>query len=246
MSCHQLPELCPDYHAGALSAQQAARYEQHLRECAECRLADAEYGEGLALLQPLPEEVSERSDEQFLADLLASGECPLHISADARQGFLAETLHPQDLVGALHATPLPARRSPLRWLPLALAASILLALSALLWQRGQPQPERAEAELALDDETLFAEADLLAWVEELPRLEESLLEGQAELALGEVLPEGPEQDPEALEEELWAELALEDEALEEPWPEPEPGLQEALEALSPEQLEHLKELVEQG
>ena len=55
--CETLPEQAPDYHSGALTAADAARYESHLSSCPSCQRADEQYRQGLELLLPWPAEM---------------------------------------------------------------------------------------------------------------------------------------------------------------------------------------------
>jgi hypothetical protein len=231
MDCHELPELCPDYHAGALEEAQAARYREHLALCEACRSADEEYRQGLELLMPWPVEPSSRSDREFLGALFAVA------GRSGDPGSPGMSLLPS-------RSPRAVRRPRLVLGPLALAASLLIALAWMGWQ------DREALVAGQDAEALIAAAleqdDALAPWADLSGLEASLLEAQAEL-LGEASElDLPDLDPAGFEEGLWSELAAEAGGFEEPWPGDGPSLEEELDRLEPQELQRLVTLFEQG
>jgi hypothetical protein len=235
MDCHELPELGPDFHAGTLDAPAAALYAQHLAACERCQREDGEYRDGLTLLLPMPAARPRRSDPEFLSALMAA----IDRAAPARPRQPIALPAPLSRVAA-------GRRHALA--PLALAASLLVMLSGLLWlDRPARGPDPTAALAALSGPELIDEDPMLAWAE-LPQLEERLLDAQeAELLdeIGDAFTGG--LDPAGLEDELWL-LAQDDEsALDESWSaEFDPSLQDELERLEPQQLELLMEILEQG
>jgi hypothetical protein len=239
MNCHRLPERCPDYHAGMLPPYEAELYERHLSGCAACRLQDAEYREGLGLLRPLPVPGPLRAPHELLSAL--------------QQAIEAALPGPSAAASVRLAAPPRRRLSPLR--PLALAASLLVALlSALVLEQGlAPEPPAPAASAAARPFAAEArlerlqEADVLdaQWLAALELLEESLLAHEAGLG-GEAPGSEGELDPEGLEEGLWLALAPEDGGLGDVWPEFWGALEDGIERLTPQQLEQLVELFERG
>ena len=234
--CENQPEVAPDYHAGALSAPEAARYEAHLAACGSCRTADAEYREGLGLLAPWPVEPSSVSDAEFLATLFASAK---RLETSSGSAASVQTRPgPLTVVGG----GLASRRSRVAWAPVAMAASILLLIGGLAWRESHV-PVRAP--LSTDLAEVEGDDSQLAWAD-LSGLEDSLLSDPSSLAELTTLDEDGELDSTAVEDELWSDLGRDEGLYEEAWPGTEGSLEDEIDQLDGDQRAHLMELFEQG
>ena len=234
--CENLPELAPDYHSGALTAPEAARYEAHLSSCATCRSADEQYRQGLELLLPWPAEPSKVSDADFLAKLLAA-------TQEAKSRALPTTVAGEVARPVLAVVPRDDQRTGrkrIAWAPVALAASILILIAGLSWREGH-----SPVSLPVTEEMVEGEGSPLAWAD-LSGLEESLLADQSGLVELAGLDEDSYLDPALLEEEVWFEIAPEESAFEEAWPSAGPALEDEINQLDVNQKAHLMELFEQG
>ena len=234
MNCTDLPIRAADYHAGTLDSPARARFEAHLQSCRDCRAADQEYREGLQALPPWPAETPDCSDDEAIEALFAAAARP--------------STPPAWPTLAAGPTPLLARsrRGPrATWLPLALAASLLVGLGGLgWWTRPALTPDRQ------DTERLLAEAsepdDAATDWADLGRLEESLLAEQANTSDAGPELEPQDVDPARLEEDLWSELARDEADLADPWPAGGPSLEDEIGRLDRQQQQRLMALFEQG
>lgn len=234
--CENLPELAPDYHSGALTGTEAARYEEHLFSCAMCRSADEQYRQGLELLLPWPEEPSNVSDADFLASLLAA-------TQEAKSRQLTTPVPRTGGMPLLAVVPRGAQRTGrkrIAWAPVALAASILLLITGLSWREGH-----SPVSLPVTAEMVEGDGSPLAWAD-LSGLEDSLLADQSGLVELAGLDEESDLDPAILEDEVWSELAPEESVLDEAWPGAGPALEDEINQLDVNQKAHLMELFEQG
>jgi anti-sigma factor RsiW len=67
LSCQELVELVTDYLEGALSAEDAARFEDHIGRCAGCRAYLEQIRETIALAGRLtPESLSPEAERELL------------------------------------------------------------------------------------------------------------------------------------------------------------------------------------